>query len=96
MSTAAQRRLLKDLQRIQKEPGDDIMATPHKNNLLKWTATIEGVDGTPWEGGLFQLKLDFTEKYPNKPPHIKFISEMFHPNIYNDGRICLDSTSLII
>lgn len=60
MSTAAQRRLLKDLSRIQKEAGDDIIAAPSENSLLKWTATIEGVEQTPWEGGLFQLKLDFT------------------------------------
>ena len=66
---------------------------PVGNNLLKWSATIEGIDSTPWEGGLFQLKLEFTENYPNKPPNVKFISEMFHPNIYKDGRICLDSNS---
>lgn len=60
MSTSAQRRLIRDLQRIQNEPGDEIIASPVANNLLKWTATIEGIDKTPWEGGLFQLKLDFS------------------------------------
>ena len=25
-----------------------------------------------------------------KPPAVKFISPMFHPNVYNDGRICMD------
>jgi ubiquitin-conjugating enzyme E2 A len=91
MSTSAQRRLIKDLKRIQNEPGDEIMASPRGKNLLKWSATIEGVEQTPWEGGLFQLKLDFTESYPNKPPSVKFVCEMFHPNVYKDGRICLDS-----
>ncbi len=43
MSSAAQRRLLKDLKRIQNEAGDEIIASPHGNNLLKWIATIEGV-----------------------------------------------------
>jgi ubiquitin-conjugating enzyme E2 A len=67
------------------------MAAPVGNNLMLWTATIEGVEGTPWEGGLFTLKLQFTENYPNSPPRVKFLTKMFHPNIYNDGRICLDS-----
>lgn len=47
-------------------------------------------DDTPWEGGTFKLTLNFTEDYPNKPPVVKFVSRLFHPNVYNDGGICLD------
>ena len=32
----------------------------------------------------------FTEEYPNKPPTVRFVSKMFHPNVYADGGICLD------
>ena len=34
--------------------------------------------------------MEFSEDYPNKPPTVKFLSKMFHPNIYADGGICLD------
>ena len=34
--------------------------------------------------------MEFTEEYPNRPPLVKFASQMFHPNIYADGGICLD------
>jgi ubiquitin-protein ligase len=47
-------------------------------------------DDTPWEGGTFRLKLEFCEEYPTKPPKVSFVSPMFHPNVYNDGSICLD------
>jgi ubiquitin-conjugating enzyme E2 A len=47
-------------------------------------------DDTAWEGGTFKLSLQFTEDYPNKPPLVKFVSKLFHPNVYNDGGICLD------
>ena len=42
MSSSAQRRLLKDLQKIKKEEDEGISATPLANNLLKWEAIIEG------------------------------------------------------
>ncbi|TWW55243.1 Ubiquitin-conjugating enzyme E2 A [Takifugu flavidus] len=40
--------------------------------------------------GTFKLTIEFTEEYPNKPPTVRFISKMFHPNVYADGSICLD------
>lgn len=45
---------------------------------------------TPFEDGTFKLTLVFTEEYPNKPPTVRFVSKMFHPNVYADGGICLD------
>ena len=41
-------------------------------------------------GGLFLLRLQFPDQYPDKAPRVKFISEMFHPNIFPDGNLCLD------
>ena len=55
-----------------------------------WQAVIFGPDDTPWEGGTFRLLLEFSEDYPNRAPSVKFLSKMFHPNIYGDGKICLD------
>ncbi len=37
-------------------------------------------DDTPWEGGTFNLLLEFTEDYPNKAPTVRFVTKMFHPN----------------
>lgn len=45
---------------------------------------------TPFEDGTFKLTIEFTEEYPNKPPTVRFVSKMFHPNVYADGGICLD------
>lgn len=33
-----------------------------------------------WEGGTFNLTLEFSEEYPNKAPQVKFVSKLFHPN----------------
>ena len=53
-------------------------------------AVIIGPSDTPFEDGTFRLVMHFEEQYPNKPPGVKFISTMFHPNVYATGELCLD------
>jgi ubiquitin-conjugating enzyme E2 A len=53
-------------------------------------AVIIGPADTPFEDGTFRLVMQFEEQYPNKPPTVKFISAMFHPNVYASGELCLD------
>ena len=31
---------------------------------------VFGPDDTPWEGGVFSLRITFTENYPEKPPRV--------------------------
>jgi ubiquitin-conjugating enzyme E2 A len=90
MSTPSRRRLMRDFKRLQDDPPSGITGAPADNNIMQWQAVIFGPDDTPWEGGTFRLKLEFSEEYPNKPPKVSFVSAMFHPNVYNDGSICLD------
>ena len=90
MSSQSRRRLINDLKRLEKEETSGIFASPQENNIMVWEAVIFGPDDTQWEGGIFKLILEFSEEYPTKPPMVKFVSNMFHPNIYGDGKICLD------
>lgn len=72
---------MRDFKRLQKDPPVGIQAAPLDNNVMAWQAVIFGPDDTPWEGGTFKLLLEFTEDYPNKPPAVKFLSKLFHPNV---------------
>ncbi len=81
---------MRDFKRLQKDAPAGIQAAPLDNNVMAWQAVIFGPDDTAWEGGTFKLLLEFTEEYPNKPPAVKFLSKIFHPNVYGDGKICLD------
>ena len=90
-NTAAQLRLMSDLKAIKQEPPAGCSASPlSDDSLFVWAATIMGPQDTPWEGGIFNLRLTFSERYPEKPPRVRFTSECFHPNVYSDGTICLD------
>mmetsp|Transcript_11038 Transcript_11038/g.12659 ORF Transcript_11038/g.12659 Transcript_11038/m.12659 type:complete len:155 (-) Transcript_11038:101-565(-) len=91
MSSPAQRRLMRDLKKLQEDPSSTgVTAAPNEDNLMIWEAIIFGPENTPWEGGTFKLSMEFTEEYPNKAPKVKFITKMFHPNVYADGGICID------
>ena len=58
--------------------------------IFLWPHADAYAADTPFEDGTFKLVLTFEESYPNKPPHVKFLSRMFHPNVYNTGELCLD------
>ena len=92
MTSNAERRLMKDLKRLHEgeEANESIQATPSGDSLFHWEAVIFGPDGTIFEDGIFNLTLEFPEDYPNKPPKVKFLTKLFHPNIYASGAICLD------
>ncbi len=91
MSTPAKLRLISDLKRFyNRDEVSNLYAQPRSDNLLIWEAIIFGPEETIWEGGCFKLILEFNEEYPVKPPDVRFCTSIFHPNVYNDGKICLD------
>lgn len=88
---ASQLRLLSDLKAIKQEPPEGCSASPVSDeSLFLWDATIFGPEETPFEGGIFSLRMQFSERYPDKPPRVRFTTPMFHANVYSDGNICID------
>ncbi|KAL7070194.1 hypothetical protein ACQ4LE_010290 [Meloidogyne hapla] len=90
MSTPSRRRLMRDFKKLQDDPPAGVSGAPTEESIMHWEAVIFGPQDTPFEDGTFKLSLLFSEEYPNKPPQVKFVSKMFHPNVYADGSICLD------
>ena len=41
-----------------------------------WTAGIPGKTGTDWEGGVYQVSMEFSEEYPSRPPKCTFIVDV--------------------
>jgi len=93
MCTTAHKRLLRDFKKIENEKSFGIHAAPFEDDILKWNAVIFGPDGTEWENGIFKLTMQFSDNYPQQAPDVKFETQMFHPNIYKNGKICLDILS---
>lgn len=90
MSTPAKRKIMRDMKKLMDEPLDGVLAAPSKKDITKWRAIIFGPEGTPFEDGVFELKMQFASAYPQHPPEVSFVTKMFHPNVYPNGELCLD------
>lgn len=84
--------LEKELVQLNRENIWGISARPvTDDNIFEWCATIHGLQGTAWEGGMFRVYLRFDENYSASPPEICFHTIPFHPNIdMVTGRPCID------
>eukprot|EP00039_Didymoeca_costata_P019975 m.339579 g.339579 ORF g.339579 m.339579 type:complete len:168 (+) comp18873_c0_seq1:171-674(+) len=88
--SSAMRRLAKEYKELRRNGPDGILAGPvSDDNFFEWEAIIAGPVDTPFEGGLFSAQLSFPKDYPLNPPKMKFTCQMFHPNVYEDGSVCI-------
>lgn len=84
-------RINKELKDIRKEEYSIFSAGPKDDdNIFIWKATILGPEDSPYEEGVFFLDIEFSKEYPFKPPKIYFTTKIYHPNINQNGSICLD------
>ena len=85
------RRMNKELKIMSNFPPKGCSAAPvNANNLGLWEGTIEGPEESPYEGGKFKLEIVFGGEYPFNPPKVKFLTNVYHPNINDKGEICMD------
>ncbi|CAK9295884.1 unnamed protein product [Gordionus sp. m RMFG-2023] len=70
------------------EPGFSV-GLDNDDNIYLWNVMIVGPPDTLYEGGFFKAQLQFPTEYPMKPPKMKFLCEMWHPNVSKDGDVCI-------
>ncbi|KAI5171400.1 ubiquitin-conjugating enzyme E2 D [Nematocida sp. LUAm3] len=97
--TNSAKRIMKELKDIQeaersnmKKGGEQIVliCPVDDSDIYTWRGRISPPKGSNYHGGVFYLDIKFPTDYPFKPPRIRFLTRIFHPNINTNGTICLD------
>ena len=62
-------------------------------DMNKWIVYLTGPMNTCYATGIFILNIHFGSRYPIEAPDIKFVTKIYHIDISNAGKICIDLLS---
>ncbi|KAL9249726.1 Ubiquitin-conjugating enzyme E2 22-like protein [Drosera capensis] len=85
------KQLAKELKNLDETPPEGIKVGVNDNDFSTIYADIEGPAGTPYENGVFRMKLILLRDFPNSPPKGYFLTKIFHPNVATNGEICVNT-----
>ncbi|KAI0535737.1 ubiquitin-conjugating enzyme/RWD-like protein [Xylaria digitata] len=57
-------------------------------NPFVWILTYFGRPMTNFDGGMFRIKLNFSPRFPDEQPRVKFLTAVFHHRVTSDGILC--------
>uniref|UniRef100_A0A4W4ETY0 UBC core domain-containing protein n=1 Tax=Electrophorus electricus TaxID=8005 RepID=A0A4W4ETY0_ELEEL len=80
---SSQKALMLEMKSLQEEPVEGFKITlVDEADLYNWEVAIFGPPNTLYEGGYFKARIKFPVDYPYSPPAFRFLTKMWHPNIY--------------
>ncbi|TPX47161.1 hypothetical protein SeMB42_g01263 [Synchytrium endobioticum] len=84
-TTASNIRSQYDQIRNSKDHNGNISIELHEKNPFTWDITVFGLPATAHDGALYKAEMVFADSFPEVHPRVRFLSEVFHPNISRDG-----------
>ena len=85
----ALKRIIKELDELKENPPVNFTLKPiDEKNLFEFHATINGPDYSPYCDHVFHLSLKLNGNYPFKPPDCRFLTKVYHPNVYPLNILC--------
>ncbi|CAG2106472.1 unnamed protein product [Medioppia subpectinata] len=87
---SALRALALEFKSLQEEPVEGFrVKLVNEDHLFEWEVAIFGPPETLYEGGYFKARVTFPQDYPYNPPVLKFLTKVWHPNVYENGDLCI-------
>jgi ubiquitin-conjugating enzyme E2 R len=59
------------------------------DDLFTWTVWFSGPADTLYFPGQYKGLMTFPQDFPFKPPEFRILSSFWHPNVYDDGKVCI-------
>ena len=100
----AMKKIKEEYIEINNNPNSNIGATVglvDEDNIFQWRVTLIGPKDTSYTGGIFILRINFPENYPESAPEVFFVTPIYHvnvnPNKSNDpnseplGHVCIST-----
>jgi len=88
-SSGALRALNLEYKSIQEEPVEGFSVKLVNDSLQEWEVAIFGPPDTLYQGGYFKAHMKFPSDYPYSPPSLRFMTKVWHPNVYENGDLCI-------
>ncbi|KAL8147405.1 ubiquitin-conjugating enzyme E2 22-like isoform X2 [Apium graveolens] len=86
------KQLAKELKNLDETPPEGIKVGVNDDDFSTIFADIDGPAGTPYENGVFRMKLILGHDFPHSPPAGYFLTKIFHPNVApKNGEICVNT-----
>ncbi|KAF4979612.1 hypothetical protein FZEAL_4241 [Fusarium zealandicum] len=86
------KRIQKEFAEISQDPPEGFtVSLPPNDTIHTWHVVLAAPPTTPYHPGRFGILLVLPTEYPFKPPVVKFVTRIYHPNVTDDslGNICL-------
>ncbi|XP_073943658.1 ubiquitin-conjugating enzyme E2 S [Choristoneura fumiferana] len=81
----------RELRRLAAHPPPGVKLLLRDDDLTDIVALIEGPAETPYEGGVFRVRLALGREFPAAPPRAFFLTRIFHPNVGRGGEVCVNT-----
>ena len=81
--------IYRNYEMFESEPIDGVSIGIDEDCIYKWDVTLIGPKDSPYEGGIFKCLMEFPNDYPLSPPKFIFTTKIYHPNVYDDGKVCI-------
>ncbi|CAK65324.1 unnamed protein product (macronuclear) [Paramecium tetraurelia] len=87
-------RIMKEQNDLQKLNDPTMIIQINETDILIWHVYLHGPQDSPFEDGIFKIKVSIPSNYPISAPTLHFQTRIFHPNVHMDtGEVCLEVLS---
>lgn len=84
----AERILRNEYKSLDKESWTNVSLI--NDNIFEWSVALIVLNpDSIYYGGYYKATMKFPKNYPYEPPDFRFNRPLWHPNVYQDGRLCI-------